>query len=166
MTEFNEGIPFGFHIIFRTYGTWLHGHRRGSVNRFNNRFGTPRVPANKLRENYNRSRLARKPVKLKSRQRELIEDAIRETCGFRQWKLWVTNIRSNHVHSVVSALCKPERIRTAFKANATRKLREGGYWRSNKTPWVEKGSIKWLWTERDLINAIVYVQYDQGEPLP
>jgi hypothetical protein len=48
MTEFNEGIPFGFHIIFRTYGTWLHGHRRGSVNRFNNRFGTVAIAPGSL----------------------------------------------------------------------------------------------------------------------
>jgi REP element-mobilizing transposase RayT len=113
-------------------------------------------------EKYNRKLLSHPPVKLKSRQRKLIEKAIRETCKTRKWKFWVTNVRTNHVHTVVSALCKPEYIRSALKASATRKLREGGCWRSSKSPWVEKGSIKWLWTERDLINAIVYVEYDQG----
>src|SRR5688572_30293307 len=43
---FDEGIPFGYHITFRAYGTWLHGDSRGSVDRFHNRFGTPRLPRN------------------------------------------------------------------------------------------------------------------------
>jgi REP element-mobilizing transposase RayT len=167
MSEFrDEHIPLGYMITLRAYGTWLHGDPRGSVDRFHNRFGTTRLPRNDLWERYNRSLLTYPPIKFKSRQRNLITEAIRETCQIRKWLFWVTNVRTNHVHTVVSALCKPERIRSAFKANATRKLREGGYWRSSRTPWVEKGSIRYLWTERDLINAIVYVEYDQGEPLP
>lgn len=90
---------------------------------------------------------------------------MRETCKIRNWGFWTTNVRSNHVHTVVSALCKPEKVRGALKANATRKLREAGCWRSGKSPWVDKGSMKYLWTESDVINAVVYVEYDQGEPL-
>jgi REP element-mobilizing transposase RayT len=167
MAEFyDEGIPFGFHITFRAYGTWLHGDERGSIDRFHNRYGTPRLPRNEKWKSYNRKILKQPPVKLKSRQRQIIENAIREVCKTRKWKFWVTNVRTNHVHTVVSALCKPERIRSALKANATKKLREGGCWRSDKSPWVRKGSIKWLWTEPALINAIAYVESDQGESLP
>ena len=36
----DERIPLGYLITFRGYGTWLHGDRRGSVDRFHNRFGT------------------------------------------------------------------------------------------------------------------------------
>jgi hypothetical protein len=67
---------------------------------------------------------------------------------------------------VVTALCKPEKILSALKANATRKLREAGCWKSSDSPWADKGSRWYLWTEQDLINAIAYVEYDQGEPLP
>jgi REP element-mobilizing transposase RayT len=66
----------------------------------------------------------------------------------------------------VTANCDPETVLNAFKANATRKMREAACWQSGKTPWVKKGSKKRLWTEQDLINAIVYVEYEQGEPLP
>jgi REP element-mobilizing transposase RayT len=159
-------LPFGFHITFRAYGTWLHGDHRGSIDRFHNRYGTPRLPRNEQWKNYNRKQLKGAPVKLKSLQRRLIEKAIREVCETRKWNFWTTNVRTNHVHTVVSALCKPERIRAALKASATKKLREGGCWRSDRSPWVVKGSIKWLWTESDLLNAIVYVDCDQGEPLP
>ena len=35
-------------ITFRTYGTWLHGEDRGSIDRRNyNRYGTPAMPVNK-----------------------------------------------------------------------------------------------------------------------
>ena len=70
------------------------------------------------------------------------------------------------MHTVVGAGCKPEKILAAFKANATRKLREAGLWRSIRSPWVDRGSKRYLWTESDVINAVVYVEYDQGEPLP
>jgi REP element-mobilizing transposase RayT len=162
----DERIPLGYLITFRTYGTWLHGDKRGSVDRFNNRFGTPRIPSNKRWEQHNRETLSREPVRLGRRQRDAIEKAIRDTCKIRKWGFWTMNIRTNHVHTVVSAPCKPDKVLAAFKANATRELRESGCWDSSKTPWVDRGSKRYLWTERDVINAVVYVEYDQGEPLP
>jgi REP element-mobilizing transposase RayT len=162
----NEQIPLGYLITFRSYGTWLHGDKRGSVDRFHNRFGTPRIPHNEQWKKHNRKILAQSPVKLSRRHRVMIEEAIRETCKIRKWEFWVTNIRTNHVHTVVSAPCKPEKILAAFKANATRKLREAGFWNSSRSPWVDRGSKRYLWTEQDVINAVVYVEYEQGEPLP
>ncbi|HEV7680939.1 MAG TPA: transposase [Pyrinomonadaceae bacterium] len=158
-------FPLAYLITFRAYGTWLHGDPRGSIDRHNNSFGTPRLPPNSRWLKYNRDALKQSPVKLGKRRRIAIEEAIRETCKIRKWEFWITNIRTNHVHTVVSALCKPERILAAFKANATRKLREAGCWHSNNSPWVERGSKRYLWSEADAINAVVYVEYDQGETL-
>jgi REP element-mobilizing transposase RayT len=135
------------------------------VNRFHNRYGTPRLPQNEGWKNYNKDALKQSPVRLGSRQRRAIEEAIRETCKMRKWDFWTTNARTNHIHTVVSAQCKPEKILAAFKANATRKLKEAGCWHSSRTSWVDRGSKKYLWTEADVINVVVYVQYDQGEPL-
>jgi REP element-mobilizing transposase RayT len=163
--EFND-IPAGYLITFRGHGTWLHGDIRGSVDRFHNRYGTPRIPHNERWRKHNQSELKLPPVKLGKDRRVVVEQSIRETCKIRKWDFWTTNVRSNHVHSVVSAPCKPERIRSALKANATRKLREAGCWLSSRTPWAERGSIRYLWTEDDLNAAIAYVEYDQGEPLP
>ena len=81
-------------------------------------------------------------------------------------QLWTCNIRTNHVHTVVTANCDPEIILNTFKGNATRKMREAGCWQSPGTPWVRKGSKRCLWTEQDIIAAIVYVECEQGEPLP
>ena len=162
----DDRIPLAYLITFRAYGTWLHGDQRGSVDRFHNQFGTPRIAHNENWRKYNRSLLTGVPVKLRSKARGLVVEAIREICKARKWGLWVTNVRTNHVHTVVSAPCKPEPILAALKASATKKLREGGCWPSHRTPWVKRGSKRYLWTERDVINAVVYVQYDQGEPLP
>ena len=84
----------------------------------------------------------------------------------RRWSLWALNVRTNHVHAVVSANRKPETILNALKANATRSMKDAGCWRSDQSPWTYRGSKKYLWTEKELADAIAYVEYDQGEPLP
>ena len=123
------------------------------------------LPPNIQRTNYERRLRKQHPVTLNSRQRAAVESAIRETCTIRNWSLWALNTRTNHVHSVVTADCKPERILSALKANATRSMREAGCWKSDPSPWVHRGSKKYLWTEKALVDAIAYVMYDQGEPL-
>src|SRR6267143_5845823 len=80
----DERIPLGYLITFRGYGTWLHGDRRGSVDRFHNRFGTPRIPPNRRWEKHNRETLSHPPVRLGHRQSVAIEKAIRETCKIRK----------------------------------------------------------------------------------
>ena len=159
-------IPLGYLITFRAYGTWLHGDSRGSVDRFHNAYGSPLIPANRNWQQYNEHALKRPPVKLTARRRAAIEAAIRETCRTRRWRLWAINVRTNHVHSVVTANRHPDIVLNAFKANATRKMKESGCWQSGKTPWVKNGSKRRLWNEEDLVAAIVYVEYEQGEPLP
>ncbi len=162
----DDHIPIAYLITFRGYGTWLHGDSRGSVDRFHRVYGTPMLPANKQRTRYEKGLLTRQPVTLDFGQRSAVESGVRETCTIRKWRLWAFNIRTNHVHSVVSANCKPEPILSALKANATRCMREAGCWHNEHSPWVYRGSKRYLWTEKQLLDAIAYVLYDQGEPLP
>ena len=160
-----HAIPLAYHITFRCYGTWLHGDPRGSVDRFHNRYGTPLIPPNTQWRQYNERSLKHPPVTLQAQRRAAVKEGIRETCKIRQWRLWALNVRTNHVHSVVSANCDPEIVLIALKANATRKMREAGCWNSSKTPWAKRGSKKRLWTEEQLYGAIAYVEYEQGPPL-
>jgi len=165
--EFNDtGIPIGYFITFRTYGTWLHGDRRGSVDRFHNIYGTPMLPPNPNRERYERKLMKMPPVKLNSLRRSAVGRSLRETCSKREWKLWASSVRTNHVHSVVTAPCRSLIVLNVLKAHATRTMRESGCWSSERTPWAYRGSRKKLWTEKDLIDAIMYVEYEQGDPLP
>jgi hypothetical protein len=60
---------------------------------------------------------------------------------------------------------KPERALNAFKANATRQMRQDGCWRRQHSPWADKGSKRYLWNERSLERAIDYVINGQGDEL-
>lgn len=159
--------PLAYFISFRTYATWLHGDKRGSIDRFHNRYRSPYIPANEQWHDYNQRQLRTAPLILKARHRNSIQTAIRETCDVRQWQLQAVNVRTNHVHSVVSAGQKKSGVvLNAFKANATRKLREAGLWDHSFSPWADKGSKRRLWNERSVVRAIDYVLNGQGDDLP
>ena len=155
--------PLAYFISFRTYGTWLHGDKRGSIDRHHNSYGAPYIEPNEKWRHYNQQLLKEKPLILNARQRRLVEDAVRETCRIRKWSLLAINVRTNHAHTVVSARCKSKLVLNAFKANATRKLREEWLWRSKRSPWAFKGSRRKLWTQKSLDRTIDYVRYGQGD---
>ena len=163
----NTNTPLAYFISFRTYGTWLHGDKRGSIDRFNNAYGQPYIPQNIPLHIYRQSLLKTKPLILNRRQRQLVDEEIRETCRIRGWTLLAVNARTNHVHTVVIAQDKkPELVLNAFKANATRKLRQKGFWGHRFSPWAFKGSKRKLWNERSIERAIDYVLYGQGDEPP
>jgi REP element-mobilizing transposase RayT len=104
---------------------------------------------------------------LDSQQRQSVERALREVCEHRGWLLHAMGVRRNHVHVVVSTGgFKPERALNAFKAYATRRLRADGRWNKTHSPWADRGSKKYLWTERSMSIAIDYVINGQGGDLP
>src|SRR5918998_746380 len=94
--------PLAYLITFRCYGTWLHGDERGSINRFRNQYKSAYLPPEKKWVETNTQRLKSEVVTLDAHQRGLVESAVRETCSFRQWHLHAINVRTNHVHAVVS----------------------------------------------------------------
>ena len=94
-------IPLAYLITFRCYGTWLHGDSRGSVDRRNNQYGTPRIPEHKNWNAAGIANLKHPPVNLDAAMRASVEKAIRDTCGIRGWNLYATSVRTNHAHSVV-----------------------------------------------------------------
>jgi len=166
-SEFNEsGVPLAYFISFRCYGTWLHGDERGSVDRSHNRYGTPLLPPDEQRSRELRLRMKRDPVELTAVRRTAVEEGIRENCDHRGWVLRAINVRTNHVHTVVTAAGKPEPVMSAFKANATRKMVERGVLQPGIKPWVRHGSTRYLWTEKSIARAIDYVLNGQGDELP
>jgi len=161
----DRNTPVGYLITFRCYGTWLHGDERGSIDRHHRAYGAPALPPSEMRKQHDRDLLKQPPVQLNSRQRPIVESAIRETCDIRRWNLWTVNVRTNHVHVVVTASKQPDAVMSALKANATRAMREAAVWQSELSPWEFRGSKKYLWDEEQLTNAIAYVECDQGKPL-
>jgi REP element-mobilizing transposase RayT len=163
----NTDAPLAYLITFRCYGTWLHGDERGSIDRLHNGYGTPYLPPNKSWHRHNSRQLGDEPIMLDAKQRKAVESAIRETCGIRNWALRAVNVRTNHVHVVVSAGdLSPGRVLNALKANATRQMRQDGCWTLPNSPWADKGSERYLWNQRSVERAIDYVINGQGGPLP
>ena len=153
-------------ITFRTYGTWLHGDPRGSVDRrFTNRFGGPKIePSVPLTEIEEAQRNAKQFV-LGSAERGIVISAIREVCTFRDYALLALNVRTNHVHLVVGNNDNVESMMTTFKAYATRALKQSGLIGTDVRPWSRHGSTKYLWTDEHIAAAVDYVENGQGADL-
>ena len=159
--------PLAYLVTFRSYGTWLHGDERGSVDRFNNRFQSPYIAANERWLRHTARQLRGEPVSLDAPRRAAVAEAIRETCLLRGWLLRAVNVRTNHVHVVASVGgTKPGLALNAFKANATRQMRHTGCWEHPYSPWADRGSVRYLWNERSVERVVGYVVDGQGEQLP
>jgi REP element-mobilizing transposase RayT len=160
-------IPLAYLITFRTYGTWLPGDERGSVDRFHNIYNEPYAAANARLKTYHLNRLKSDSVKLDARQRKSVDNAVREVCQHKKWGLMALNVRTNHVHLVADiGLNKPEHALNAFKAYSTRKMRQNNCWDFEHSPWVNKGSIRHLRNEKNIEMAVDYVIKGQGADLP
>jgi hypothetical protein len=62
--------PLAYLITFTTYGTWLHGDSRGSVDKQHNRYGDDLVALDAAREKKERIALENQPVVLSPEQDE------------------------------------------------------------------------------------------------
>ncbi|QQS32252.1 MAG: transposase [Acidobacteriota bacterium] len=102
-------------------------------------------------------------VILSQKQRGLVDRSIRETCEHRNFVLRACNVRSNHVHMVVTAAVKPEKIASDIKSYSTRRLRQAGDFLRDRKVWSRGASTRYLWKPRYVDAAIEYVLYSQGD---
>ena len=109
--------PLAYFITFRTYGSWLHGDDRGTMDPQHAVFGNPRLPRDDFRRRVMAAELQNKPPILTSERRTTVESAIRGVCVANGWALHAVNVRTNHVHLVVSSEETPER---AMKSSVSR----------------------------------------------
>ncbi|MBE7517262.1 MAG: transposase [Chloracidobacterium sp.] len=158
--------PIAFLITFRTYGTWLPGDERGSIDKYHNKYGGPRAVASEARSGIHSARLRSEPFLLNADARTIVEAAIKEVCKFREWYLIALAVRTNHVHAVISGNCDSAKMLNDLKAYSTRRLREASIWGQAHSPWVDKGSRRYLWTEEHVGAASNYVLNGQDGPLP
>ena len=70
-----------------------------------------------------RQQMDQPPYFLDRDRRATVLDAFREVCLHYGWSLWAAHVRTNHVHAVVEADVRPEKIMHAFKSYASRNLR-------------------------------------------
>src|SRR5262245_12658174 len=105
-----------------------------------------------------RNELKTRPVVLNALQRAAVELSIRRTCEVKKYDLHAVNVRTNHVHAVITGSGKPEAIMNSLKSHATRDLRRN-LLQANVKPWARHGSTGYLWTEDELRKAIEYVLF-------
>lgn len=152
-------------ITFHTYGSWLHGQSPGSIDRKHNRVGTEFAPVDTNRREALRRRMTCAPVTLNRPQRTAVRTAIEGVAAHRGWELRALHVRTNHVHTVVTADATPERVMSDFKAWSTRRLREADLVSTNTKPWSRHGSTRYLNAEHAVERAIQYVLHHQGTDL-
>lgn len=145
--------PIAYFITWTTYGTWLSGDERGWVSE--DEPGIQR-PDPEL-EAQMRAAMTEPPVTLDLGQRALVDAVIRRHCEIRKWTLHAVNVRSNHVHVVVTAPgVVPETVSDQFKAWGTRRLNER--LERKRKWWTEGGSTRWLNDEDGSWRAVRYVR--------
>lgn len=161
-----ENPPLAYMLTFTAYGTWLHGDERGSVDRWNNTLGNEALAPDPRRNEYvSQFRLKAPPFRLDAVARLIVTEAIRYVCERRDWALHAVNVRTNHVHAVVSGSERLEAILTAPKAWSTRRLAEAGVVQRSRPVWTRHGSTRYAWTDEDLQDMCWYVVEGQGPPL-
>lgn len=159
-------FPLGYLITVRTYGTWLHGDVRGSVDRHGkNIYGAPRIGKNENLRDLMDEEMKGEPFMLSREQISVVDIEIRKVCARRDYLLRALNVRTNHFHAVVSAQKKPELIANAFKSNATRALRDKELVSPDANIWSRGRSRRYLWKPNQLAGAINYTLNRQGPDL-
>jgi REP element-mobilizing transposase RayT len=90
---------------------------------------------------------------------------LHEVCSCRGWTMLAAHVRTNHVHTIVTANCRPEQVLIAMKAYSSRGLNESELDGPGRRRWARHGSTRYLWTRDTVSAAIHYVVSEQGEPM-
>lgn len=153
--------PLAYFLSWTTKGSWLPGDPRGWVHKD---LSGIRAFDQRLFE-ASQSKRPDDGVLLNDAQRRIVEHTIRDHCTFRGWRLHAVNVRTNHVHVVVTANdVPPETALEQFKAWCSRRLNEHAQTSQTKPPrkwWTPHGSTRWINDDDYLHNAIDYVLHHQ-----
>ncbi|NNJ27338.1 transposase [Alienimonas chondri] len=101
------------------------------------------------------------PCRLTASQRQAVEAIVQRHCEIRGWTLHAVNVRTNHVHVVLTATdVHPKKARTELKSWATRVLKQlDGAGRLKW--WSDGGSARYINDQSGLEETIDYVRNRQ-----
>jgi REP element-mobilizing transposase RayT len=154
-----------YFITFACYGGRLHGDEAGSVDRSHNLPGSPLLAPDSLRASSERKAMLQPPYRLDQESRVAVLSAIRRHCTYREWNLLAAHVRTNHVHAILEAGVRPEKVMNELKSYASRELncldRDG----PDPKRWARHGSTRWLWSDQDVKKALQYVVEEQGDAM-
>ncbi len=144
------------------YGAWLPGEF-GAVPRTRNQYGAPLPEPDPRIECESRIRMTQRPYLLDTVRRQVVLESLQQVCSRRDWILHAAHVRTNHVHLVASANCKPEQVMNAMKAHSSHALNRHGLEGPDRRRWARHGSTRYLFTDDAGRAAIQYVVHEQGE---
>ncbi len=154
-----------YFITFACYGCRLHGDESGSVDKQHNLPGGRLLEANPQRVAAEQESMNQPSYAMDKNRRDAVLASVLERCSASGWNLLAAHVRTNHVHLVIDAEAKPERVMTDLKSYASRYLNQMGMDQPTRKRWGRHGSTQWLWERRDVADAIRYVVDGQGEPM-
>jgi REP element-mobilizing transposase RayT len=154
-----------YFLTFSCYGTHLHGDESGSVDRDHNLPGSRLLEADPHRESAESRKMTQAPYLLGRDSRATVLEALRGVCSHRHWTLLAAHVRTNHVHVVIEAEVRPEKMMNDFKSYVSRALNRLEPDGSDRKRWARHGSTRWLWNDQDARHAVRYVVEEQGEPM-
>jgi REP element-mobilizing transposase RayT len=154
-----------YFITFACYGGRLHGDEAGSVDRYHNLPGSRLLDPDSLRASSERKAMLQPPYRLDQDCRAVVLSAIRRHCTYRDWNLLAAHVRKNHVHAILEAEVRPEKVMNELKAYASRELNRLGRDTPDRKRWARHGSTRWLWSDQDVQMALRYVVEEQGEAM-
>ena len=143
-----------YFVTFACYGARLRGDESGSVDRHHNLVGSRPLEPDAQRLMAERREMLQDPYVLDQAGRAVVLAAIQRHCVHRGWNLLAAHVRSNHVHAIVEAETRPERIMNEFKSYASRELNRLG-----------RDGPDRKWKDEDVRQALRYVIEEQGEPM-
>ena len=152
-------------ITFACYGCHLHGDESGSVDQEHNLYGSRLVEPDAKRFSAESQRMDQPPYSMDRGRRETVLAAILKRCQDNRWALLAAHVRTNHVHIVVDADAKPERIMNELKSYASRCLNQFGFDNPARKRWARHGSTRWLWKPESVSAAVRYVVDQQGDSM-
>lgn len=146
-----------YFLTWTTYGTWLPGNLRGWVDRHRTH-GEVVEPPDPKREAAARQAMMGEPAVLDQKLREIASSAMVETAAYCGWTVHAMDVRSNHVHVVVTAADRPPgdvmRMLKVYASRAMNRIAPGhnGRW------WTRQGSKRNLFTDDAVAAAVRYVR--------
>ena len=158
--RFPASEPWAYFLTIACYGRRLHGDPRGSVERDNNQWGTAFLELNSTREVCEQNRMRDDRAELDAEEREIVLQSIKSVSRHEQWTLHAVHVRSTHVHIVLSAAGKPEKVVGKLKGYASRALDEAFGKRSKR--WARHASTVYVWDAHEVDDAVHYVVHEQG----
>jgi REP element-mobilizing transposase RayT len=109
--------------------------------------------------------MAESAIVLTREQRLIVSQTIRDHCRIRNWRLHAINVRTNHIHVVVTADRDPDEVMNQFKAWCSRRLSESAGLttqvaaKAGRRRWFTEGGDKEVIDDdRYFHNAVTYVQ--------